>query len=209
MKRALLTAALAIGIGLAGTSDAQAQGLTLGVQGGYNYAQLSDVPTSISEVGDKGGLVLGAFVDLSLGEMLFLGLEGNYVEMKSDVTEIAGTSLFKQNYIQIPAVLGVRLLRGMIEPVLYAGGAAAFETKCEIEPEGLSAADCSDPLNGVDTKSAIWSAVFGGGVNVAVGPVIVNGDLRYNLGLTKISDTDDSKWNHWMALVGVGFRLGG
>ena len=51
--------------------------------------------------------------------------------------------------------------------------------------------------------------MFGGGVDVAVGPVILSGDIRYNLGLSAISDDEDTKWNSWMVLVGIGFGLGG
>ena len=211
MKKALLGMALVFGLGLVGISDAQAQGITLGAQGGYNYAELSDLPTDTDEIGKKGGLVLGAFVDIQFHSMLFLSVEGNYVEQKNDVTDTDGTTEFKQNFIQIPALLGVRLLSGMVQPVLYAGASASFETKCQITPEDFSALDCTDPLVDLSTNSALWSAVFGGGVNVALGPVILNGDIRYNLGLSTIIDEagEESKWNSWMVLVGIGFGLGG
>ena len=157
MKRALLGVAVVLGLALAGASDAQAQGITLGVQGGYNLASLSSVPEDVSEVKDKGGLVLGAFVDIQFHEMLFLGVEGNYTEHKSDVTDPDGTSGFKQNYIQIPAVLGVRLLKGLVQPVLYAGAAINFETTCNVDPETGDSQDCSDVQ--LDTESSIWNAV--------------------------------------------------
>lgn len=210
MKRAMFAAAVVVGFGLAGISDAQAQGITIGVQGGYNYAGLSDVPTSIDSIGDKGGLVVGAFGELHFSKMWFIGVEGNYMENKSEFTDVDGTYNFKQNYIQIPAYLGVRLLSGMVQPILYAGGTAMFETTCKVDAEGFEAVDCSDPDIDVSTKSAIWGAVFGGGVNLAVGPVILTGDVRYNLGLTKISDEagEEAKWNSWMFLVGVGLGLG-
>lgn len=206
MKRTLLGAALAFCLSLAGISEARAQGITLGLQGGYNFSSLSSVPEDVSEVKDKGGLVFGAFMDIQFHEMLYLGVEANYTENKSDVTDTDGTSGFKQNYIQIPAVLGVRLLKGLIQPVLYAGAAINFETSCDIDPEGSPSQACSDVQ--LDTKSSIWNAVFGGGVNLAVGPIIVNGDIRYNLGLTKVSPDDDTKWNNWMFLIGAGLRLG-
>jgi hypothetical protein len=204
----MFATAVAVGLCLAGISDAQAQGITLGVQGGYNYAQLSDAPTDIGEIGDKGGLVLGAFVDIGFSGMWFVSVEGNYAEMKSEATSGGTTEEFKQNFIQIPVYLGVKLLSGMIQPVFYAGGTASFETTCEITPEGGSAEACDAVGNEINTKSAIWGAVFGGGLNVALGPVIINGDVRYNLGLTKIADNQDTKWNNWMFLVGVGFGLG-
>lgn len=208
MKKALLGVAVVLGLCLAGISDAQAQGLTLGVQGGYNYATLSDVPTDIGEVGDKGSFAVGAFVDIQFHKMLFLGVEGLYNENKTDLTEGTETAGFKQAYIQIPAYLGARLLSGMFQPVLYAGASIAFESTCDVSILGVSAS-CSD-LD-IATNSSIWSAVFGGGLDIALGSIILNGDIRYNLGLSTVVDEegDDTKWNSWMFLVGVGFKLGG
>ncbi|UCF20048.1 MAG: PorT family protein [Gemmatimonadota bacterium] len=204
MKRAMLGVAVVFGLALAGVSDAQAQGITLGAQGGYNYAQLADVPTDFGEISDKGSFVVGAFLDIQFHNLLFLGVEGNYLENKFEATDGSGT--WKQNYVQIPAYLGVRLLKGMLQPVLYAGAAANFETTCTVS-EGDLSVDCSD-LD-LSTNSAIWNAVFGGGVDVALGAIRLNGDIRYNLGLTKVEETEDAKWNNWMFLVGVGFGLGG
>ncbi len=209
MKRAMLGVVMAMALVLAGTSDAQAQGITIGAQAGYNYSQLSDVPTEIDEVGDKGSFVAGAFIDIQFHKLLFIGVEGNYAESKTELTEATeGTLEFKQAYIDIPVYLGARLLSGMFQPVLYAGGMASFEASCDVSALGVSVS-CSD-LD-ISTKSAIWSAVFGGGLDVALGPVRLNGDIRYNLGLSKVLDEEgeDAKWNSWMGLIGIGFGLGG
>jgi hypothetical protein len=194
MKRTLFGMAVALCLGLAGINEAQAQGITLGAQGGYNYAQLSDVPTDFESVGDKGSLVLGAFANIQFHPMLFVGVEGLYVERKTELTALGETADFKQSHIEIPA---------------YAGASAAFESKCEVTAEGATV-DCSDPDVDISTKSALWSAVFGGGLDVALGSIILTGDIRYNLGLSKIVDEEgeDIKWNSWMFLVGVGFKLG-
>jgi hypothetical protein len=200
--------AVALCLALAGISEAQAQGITLGAQGGYNYAQLSDIPTDIEEVGDKGSFTFGAFVDIQFHPMLFVGVEGLYSERKTELTEAGETADFKQAHFEIPAYLGARLMRGMFQPVVYAGASAAFESTCEVTQDGESA-DCSDLE--IETKSALWSAVFGGGLDVALGSIVLNGDIRYNLGLSKVVDEEgeDTKWNSWMFLVGVGFKLGG
>lgn len=210
MKRALLGVAVVFGLGLAGISDAQAQGITLGVQGGYNYAQLSDVPTDLDEVSEKGSFVAGAFLDIQFHKLLFIGVEGNYLQNKTEITGDGETGDFKQGYIQIPVYLGARLLSGMFQPVLYAGASASFESTCDVTIMDVSFS-CSDEEIDISTKSAIWSAIFGGGLDVALGPVRLNGDVRYNLGLSKVVDEegDDTKWNNWMFLVGIGFGLGG
>jgi hypothetical protein len=207
MKRALFGVAIAFCFGLTGFSDVQAQGITLGAQGGYNYAQLSDIPTDVSEVGDKGSFVVGAFVDIQFHPLLFIGVEGNYLENKADITATDGEFGIKQAYVEIPAYLGARLLSGMFQPVLYAGASIAFETSCDLS-FGTLTGSCSEEF---DTKSSIWSAVFGGGLDVALGAIRLNGDIRYNLGLTVVRDIADetTKWNSWMFLVGIGFGLGG
>jgi len=206
MNRALFAVAVMLGLGVAGISDGQAQGLTLGAHGGYNYAQLSDIPTDIEKVGDKGSFVLGAFLNIQFHRTLFLGVEGNYVEYKNDLTEGLDEGVIKHNYIQVPAYLGARLLTGIIQPVVYAGAAASFETTCKIDPEGLDSQDCEDI--GLQTENLTWNAVFGGGLNIALPMIVISADLRYNLGLTEVAEDDDPKWNSWMALVGVGIRLG-
>ena len=196
-----------MGLGLAGISNAQAQGLTLGIQGGYNYAQLSDLPTDIDEVGDKGSFVVGAFVDIQFSKLLFIGVEGMYLENKAELTDTTATTFgIKQAYVEIPAYLGVRLLSGMFQPVLYAGASIAFETSCDLSV-GTLTGSCSEEF---DTKSSIWSAVFGGGLDIALGAIRLNGDIRYNLGLTEVRDVEGetTKWNSWMALVGIGFGIG-
>ncbi len=206
MNRAMFAVTVVLCLGFAGIGDAQAQGLTLGAQGGYNYAQLSDVPTDLDEVGDKGSFVIGAFLDIQFHETLFLGVEGNYVEYKSELTAAGETGDLKQAFIQVPAVLGARLLTGMIQPVVYAGATANFETTCTIDPGTGTAEDCS--VDTVDTKNVTWNAVFGGGVNISLAMIVLNADLRYNLGLSKAAEGEDTKWNSWMALVGIGFKLG-
>jgi hypothetical protein len=203
----MFAVAVVLCLGFAGIGDAQAQGLTIGAQAGYNYAQLSEVPTTIDEVGDKGGFVLGAFLDIQFHEYLFLGVEGNYVEYKNELTQGVDTGILKQAYIQVPAYLGARLMTGIIQPIVYAGGTANFETRCQIDPETGTAVDCSP--SDVDTKKVTFNAVFGGGINIALPMIVLSADLRYNLGISKAAEDEDSKWNSWMGLVGVGIRLGG
>ena len=134
-------------------------------------------------------------------------MEGNYLENKVEITPDGETGNFKQAYIQIPVYLGARLLSGMFQPVVYAGAMASFEASCDITVLSVSVS-CSDA--DISTKSAIWSAVFGGGLDVALGPVRLNGDIRYNLGLSKVLDEEgeDMKWNAWMGLIGIGFGIG-
>jgi hypothetical protein len=111
-----------------------------------------------------------------------------------------------QDFVEIPAMLGTRLAGGLVQPKLYLGATAAFESKCSVESVTMipGVGDCAS----LDTESAIWSATFGGGLDLALGFIMLTTDVRYNLGLTAIGGGTDSKWNTWMLLAGLGFRLG-
>ena len=193
------TLAVLTSLGLAtGSLGASAQNITLGAKAGYSLADLSDV----QDLTQQGAFAGGGFLSVGLGKM-FLAVEGLYAQRK---VESSGVVAFTQDVVEIPATLGTRLAGGFVQPKLYLGAAAAFESKCSVDaiaaPFGVG--DCTT----LDTKSAVWSAVFGGGLDISLGLIVITTDVRYNLGLTTINDSTDAKWNTWMVLAGLGFRLG-
>ncbi len=175
-----------------------AQNITLGVKAGYSLADLSDV----QDITQQGAFAGGGFVSIGLGNM-FLAVEALYAQRK---VESSGVATFTQDFVEIPATLGKRLAGGLVQPKIYLGAAAAFESKCSVDAIAmpLGVGDCA----ALDTKSAVWSAVFGGGLDLSLGLIVITTDVRYNLGLTTINDSTDAKWNTWMLLAGLGFRLG-
>ena len=196
MKRRIAKMA-ACGIVLS-TVNLSAQNITLGAKAGYSLANLTDV----EDVTQKGAFAGGGFVSLGLGN-IFLAAEALYAQRK---VESGGVVALTQDFVEIPAMLGTRLAGGIFQPKLYVGATAAFESKCSVDnvTAALGVSDCAS----LDTKSAIWSATFGGGLDLNLGVIVLTTDVRYNLGLTKISGTSDAKWNTWMLLGGVAFRLG-
>jgi hypothetical protein len=202
--------ALVLGLGLASADRALAQNITLGAKGGYTLSK----PTDLEEASSKGGFALGAYLNFGLSENLFLGIEGLYAERKSAAPSESATDAedqIKQAFLEVPAYIGGRLSAGMLQPKLYAGAMAAFETTCTLSVEGTGISESGDcSAEGLDTKSVNWSAIFGGGLDVALTAIILSADVRYNLGLTNLADEPEAqeKWNHWEFLLGVGFRLG-
>ena len=194
MRRFLL-AALGLATVATGVS---AQNVTLGAKAGYSLGDLADV----QDITQQGAFAGGGFVSIGFGNM-FLAVEGLYAQRK---VESSGVASFTQDVVEIPATIGKRLAGGLVQPKLYLGAAAAFESKCSVDAitMPLGVGNCAT----LDTKSAVWSAVFGGGLDISLGLIVITTDIRYNLGLTTINDSTDAKWNTWMLLAGLGFRLG-
>lgn len=94
------------------------------------------------------------------------------------------------DYIEIPVLLKliVPLPGSPFHPVIFAGPAVGFNTthKVKIEFEGQSAEEDIPNVNSTE-----FSLVFGGGVGFPVADNELGIDVRYNLGLTTVDDSDD------------------
>ena len=150
----------------------------------------------------KTGFQGGAFLDIGFGSTFHLQPELLY----SDRSSGNDISTFSQAFVEIPVLFKAAFGTGLLQPALYVGPSLSFETSCKVDVSTVGSEDCSNQL--VDTNSSNWALVFGGNLDVAVGPVILIGDIRYNLGLSDISPNDSGKWNFWSFMVGVGFGLG-
>ena len=189
-------------LGLAlGSASLEAQSLSLGLKGGVALSNVTDLDSTSSGTGFAGGAYLG--IGLT---SITIQPEVLYVQRKFSAPG-TGTEEdeFTSNYIDIPLVIGFRLGTPMVAPMIYVAPTASFETTCSIE--GTASGDCSD-LN-ISTTSTLWSIGVGGSLDLAVGPILLTGDVRYDIGLTKIEEGSDSKWNNWLFMVGAGFRIGG
>jgi hypothetical protein len=185
----------------------QAQ-LTLGVKGGVNSANLSGLPDGSPSTSSEVGFQGGAFLDVGFGSWFHLQPELLYSSRKSGLDSGQGGGTFGQNFVEIPVLFKYAFGTGLLQPALYAGPSLSFETTCNLNPDDPLdvSTSCSD--DDVDTSSTNWAVVFGGELDIAVGPVILIGDIRYNLGLSDIQTDADGKWNFWSFMVGIGFGLG-
>ena len=195
-----LTFAAVVGLALGATS-LEAQSLSLGLKGGVALSNVTDLDSTSSGTGFAGGAYLG--IGLT---SITIQPEVLYVQRKFSLPGIGTQEQeFTSNYIDIPLVIGFRLGTPMVAPMIYVAPTASFETTCSIEE--AASVDCSDLS--IDTKSTLWSIGLGGSIDLAVGPILLTGDVRYDIGLTKIQEGEDSKWNTWLFMVGAGFRIGG
>jgi hypothetical protein len=189
---ALLTAAPAAG-----------QGITVGLKGGVNGSTLSDLDDTES----RTGFAAGGYAQIGLSRSVFLQPELLYVSRRVRGTSDGDTAELQTDFADLAALLGFRLIPGGISPFVYGGPILSFETRCRIEADsGLSATDCPDFE--LDTNATQTFLAFGGGVDLALGALILTGDLRYQLGLSEAASDDTAKWRSWSFLVGVGLGLG-
>ena len=117
----------------------------------------------------------GVFALISLSPMLGIQPELNYLTMGEqwDITDGAAIETF--NYLHIPILLRVRLMKeGKFVPVVFAGPAVGFL---------LSAKDTGEDVKSF-YKSTDFGADFGLGAEVGMGKMKGLVDLRYYLGLT-------------------------
>jgi hypothetical protein len=169
----------------------EAQGFRLGVKAG---AANSDV-AKVDNTQASWGFVGGAYAGLGLGSIV-VQPELLYVERKA--TLATGADL-KQNYIDIPVLIGVPFGLTIVRPFLYVAPVLSFETSCGLTIDALSQ-ECTD----FNTKSALFSGAIGASLDIAMLTV----DVRYNLGFSDIADGEDGRWNTLMIMGGLGLSLG-
>jgi hypothetical protein len=179
-----------LGLALMG-SALEAQGFKLGVKAGGARSDLAKVDSS--EAG--WGFVGGAYAGIGLGSIV-IQPEVLYVQRKA--SQQAGGATLKQNYIDVPVLVGFSL-GVVVKPFLYVAPVVSFETSCGLSLDSLSD-DCTD----FDTKSALFSGAIGAALDIGM----FNIDVRYNFGFSDIVEGEDGRWNTLMIMGGVGLSLG-
>lgn len=169
----------------------EAQGFKLGVKAGGARSDLAKVDSS--EAG--WGFVGGAYAGIGLGSIV-IQPEVLYVQRKA--SQQAGGATLKQNYIDVPVLVGFSL-GVVVKPFLYVAPVVSFETSCGLSLDSLSD-DCTD----FDTKSALFSGAIGAALDIGM----FNIDVRYNFGFSDIVEGEDERWNTLMIMGGVGLSLG-
>jgi hypothetical protein len=188
----LSSGTLILMLGLAVTpTGLEAQGFKLGVKAGGARSDLAKVDSS--EAG--WGFVGGAYAGIGLGSIV-IQPEVLYVQRKA--SQQAGGATLKQNYIDVPVLVGFSL-GVVVKPFLYVAPVVSFETSCGLSLDSLSD-DCTD----FDTKSALFSGAIGAALDIGM----FNIDVRYNFGFSDIVEGEDERWNTLMIMGGVGLSLG-
>lgn len=216
--KALLTIAWLIALAPA---PARAQHATLGVKGGLNLTNLSvsDPADSDSGFDSQTDFLAGVFAQFTIGSVFAFQPEVLYSQRGAKSRDDDPATKLNLNYIQIPLLLMARLgsRESPIYPILYAGPSVAFETRCQVtgENEGVSLSlSCDDPLldGELQTKETEYGVVFGGGFEFLYSRLTVQLDVRYNLGLTNLNDSENAsevsaKSRVWSFMLGFGVPM--
>jgi len=208
----LLFAVLSVGL-LA--SQAQAQGLTYGLKGGFNFSK--QVLKSDYTDWDKTGLTLGTagvFVNFRLGpvsiqpELLYTrkGVSWLYYEYEGYYTE---TSYFKCDSIEIPILVKYNLdfLKLPVTPYVIAGPAVSYllNVRYGSAYEGNYDAGYWDyHYEYTDYygdsgyfRRLSFSAIAGIGVSYKLPKYTLSLEARYDYGLTSISNSTMAEDDWW------------
>lgn len=181
MKK-FMFATLAIVAMCAFVAPANAEKMMFGVKGGLNMANLTgdDVEDSSMKIGAVGGV----FMSYDLTEIfaiqpeLLFSMKGAKFE-DGDLEEN-----LKFNYFEIPLLLKVNLpTDGKIKPMLYAGPALGILMSAKVEDE-----DVKDYAKSMDI-----GILAGAGVGYAMEKGMLSFEVRYEVGMTGITDYTDEE----------------
>lgn len=206
MSKSRLVFRLIIGaVLLAPPAVTHAQG-QIGAIVGATFSTLRGVDDLDSRTGLLGGLALVLPTSGPLG----LEIDGLFVSKGAKGTN-TGPDGLKLDYVEVPVLLRLSLAPGLpVSPHVYAGPYLGYQIRCKVQ--GTSA-DCDD-VPGISTKTVDIGGTAGGGVNVALGGMILTGGLRYSFGVSKVADFDvgtvneSAKNGTFAVYAGLGFRLG-
>lgn len=215
-------AILVAGWGLCASAGPLAAQASFGVKGGLVSSTLKLTGEGSEEAEPflkrRSGVTGGAFLALG-SSSIGLQFEGIYVQKGVKVEgEFEGTPFTgKLNlaYIEVPALIRLSLPAGNVRPYVYAGGAAAFEMKCdgEFSTDGTpQSGDCEEAESQSDTdrRKLDFTVLGGGGVEVQLGRMAVLFEARYARGIRNLNKTGDSgaKNEALSFLAGLAFPLG-
>ena len=181
MKKFMLVL-MAVAMTIFVASPLFAEGMTFGVKGGLNLANV--IGDDVKESSMKIGAVGGVFMCYDITEIFALQPELLFT-MKGAKDDSAGVELsWKVNYIEIPVLFRVNLpTEGKIKPMLYAGPALGILMSAKEEDE-----DVKDFMKTVDI-----GVLAGAGVAYQLEKGSISFEARYEVGMTTVMDLTDEE----------------
>ncbi len=199
MKKIIFTCAIIAFLG----STASAQTFNLGLKAGVNLAKLD---ADFSKVENRLGYQVGAWARLGgnslyLQPELYFGSKGNkFISVVQDNgTEVSAEGSVRFTTLDIPVLIGTKFGGDNLNFRLNAGPVVSFNLD---ENSSFSAAfdQATDFKN---YKNQTFGAQFGAGVDISNFTV----DLRYETGLTNITNSDRYKQKANLFQLSVGFKI--
>jgi hypothetical protein len=213
--------------------------LTLGARAGIAMSSITGTFTTPDseeqesttiDFGNRTALTAGVFLTIPLSQYFSLQPELLYVSRGAkaeDNFNIFGFAASYEvtitvNYLEIPVLARLHIPTGSaLTPVVFAGPSMGLKigeatAKVKVSALGQSQEGTQEGFDD-EVKSSDVGAVFGAGVDFALGGGRLVLDARYRLGLTKMAEapdegdtegeTDDLKNNTFSISVGYGFTL--
>ncbi|MBN2572125.1 MAG: PorT family protein [Ignavibacteriales bacterium] len=209
MKKALV---VMLAVLLVMSTNIFAQKFVVGVKGGLNLANVTSDPEPPYELNTRTAMVAGAFVGLNFGSFtvqpeLLYSMKGTTSSF--DILGVTVDNTTKADYFEIPVLLKYNIpLPGAVTPSIFVGPSIGFLLSCKNVSEAGGSTSEIDYTD--STKSTDFGLVFGAGLSINVGSLILTLDGRYNLGLTDINNSSEAveiKTNAIQIMVGIGFPI--
>lgn len=187
-------------------SEVQAQESRVGLKGGLalysSTASISVTGLSVDETSNsKVGFAVGLFVEKPFSDVVSGQIEALYVQKGGkDKVEDAGVGVSNGDvtlsYIDVPVSLKFNIpLEDDIQPFIYGGGFAGYLLDASASADG-------ETINDIDIKDLLtdinYGLIFGAGVNFGMLSV----DIRYDLGLANIFDSESNLFNDLQNEIG-------
>jgi opacity protein-like surface antigen len=193
MKKALITACVALVFCLAFTTHAVAQmEFGVGPLVGINFASTSISPDPTYPAGyTKGGrttVMFGAQAEMGFAKMFYIVLQPTYEGKGYQISGPAGSSTIAVNELDLPLLFKVKFLQGVIRPYAFAGPNIGFVLTAT---QSYSFAGENTPDDDLKSKTSSidFGIDFGAGAEYNVMPKMgITLDVRYSLGLSNVAN---------------------
>jgi len=177
----------------------------VGLKGG---GAMTSIGGDFGELYDnKMGLVAGAYASYYFTEYVGIQAELLYV-MKGATGTLYDDYYYYDvtislDYIEVPFLLKARFpLSDTFAPIVFGGPAIAVNVRAEYSLNGYHD-DIADRVSDLDL-----GLVVGAGCEILMQPLMLTGDLRYEIGILNINESVAFERNHGLTLmIGVGLSL--
>jgi len=190
------------------------KGVRWGLMGGINSANIRVSGQDAASIDWKSilGIRGGGFVRIHFHDVVAIQGETFFSQMGSKYEEmILGTNYkeeLKLTYIEVPLLVKVVLpTQSSIKPNIFSGSYVALNLDAKATTYIAGVKEGEEDLE--DVRTLDYGLVFGAGLDIELGNLMLIFDARYNLGLTKINDPEGLdiavKNNALVAMLGIGF----
>ena len=182
---------------------------TAGFRAGLSVATFGGGPID-ADYDYRGGVSLGAYLDLSMSERLGLQIGLGYAQKGADLTVETYPELGTLNwrnpigYLEIPILLRLDIAPGRrVSPQVLVGPALSLKTSCEWKADisgNPLRVDCDEP--GFEIRTVDFGGMGGLSLKVELSErIALVGDTFYAFGLRSIGEGGDSVKNRAFSLT--------